>query len=72
MKKKILLVGGSSKLGLSIINKINQKEFDIFLTYNKKKVKNLKSSLLHQYKYDLSDLKNQKKKCSILKKNFMQ
>ncbi len=51
IKKKILLVGGSSKLGISLINNIDKNKFQIHSTYNKKKINDKKIS---QYKLDLS------------------
>ena len=39
MKEKILLIGGSSKVGESIIKIINKSKYNIFSTYNKKKIK---------------------------------
>tara|TARA_A100001011_G_scaffold324674_1_gene347128 strand:+ start:152 stop:844 length:693 start_codon:yes stop_codon:yes gene_type:complete len=50
-KKKILLVGGSSKVGISLIENIDKKKFQIYSTYNKKKLNNKK---ILQYKLDLS------------------
>ena len=53
-KKKILLVGGSSKVGISLIENIDKKKFQIYSTYNKKKLNNKK---ILQYKLDLSSEK---------------
>ena len=38
-QKKILIIGGSSKVGNSLINNIDKKDFQIYSTYNKKKIK---------------------------------
>tara|TARA_B100001121_G_C18593200_1_gene575692 strand:- start:406 stop:1086 length:681 start_codon:yes stop_codon:yes gene_type:complete len=55
MKKKVLLIGGSSKLGTSIIKKLNKKNYNIISTYYKNKIptKNFK---IHQVKIDLKNL----------------
>ena len=50
MKEKILLIGGSSKVGESIIKIINKSKYNIFSTYNKKK---LKFKGIYQVKLDL-------------------
>ena len=50
MKEKILLIGGSSKVGESIIKIINKTKYNIFSTYNKKK---LKFKGIYQVKLDL-------------------
>ena len=56
MKKKILLIGGSSKVGKSIINNIDHKEFEVHSTYNRKKI--LLKKNFYQYKLDLSSDKS--------------
>ena len=53
--KKILLIGGSSKVGKSIINHIDKNNYKIYSTYNTKKINN--KNIL-QYKVDLSSKKN--------------
>ncbi len=53
--KNIFLVGGSSNLGLSIINKINLDEYRIYSTFNKNKIINKLSSKIIQIKVDLSN-----------------
>lgn len=50
-QKKILLIGGSSKVGTSLINNIDKNYFQIHSTYNKKKLNN---KSIFQYKIDLS------------------
>ena len=54
-QKKILIIGGSSKVGNSLINNIDKKDFQIYSTYNKKKLNN--KNIL-QYKIDLSSKNN--------------
>ena len=51
MKKKILLIGGSSKVGNSIIKNLDKKNFQIHSTYNKKKSS---FKYIYQYKLDLT------------------
>ncbi len=54
MKKKVLLIGGSSKLGRSIIKKLN-KNYRIISTYYKNKI-SIKNLKIHQVKIDLKNL----------------
>ena len=56
MKKKILLIGGSSKVGQSLIDVLDKKKYDIHSTYFSKK---LKKSSIKQYKLDMNDINNQ-------------
>ena len=55
MKKKILLIGGSSKVGQCMINNLDQKKYLIYSTYFKKKIK--KKGII-QYKLNLYDKLN--------------
>ena len=50
-QKKILLIGGSSKVGVSLINNIDKNEFKIYSSYNKKKLNNKN---IIQHKLDLT------------------
>lgn len=45
LKKKILILGGSSDIGTNLIEKLNDRRFDIYLHYNKKKPKFLKKKV---------------------------
>lgn len=65
MKKKILLIGGSSKLGQNIIKKLDKKKFNIYSTYNKNKISNNK---VKQFKIDLQNIN--KDNCKVLSNNF--
>ena len=38
-KKKVLIIGGSSSLGVSLIEAFLKKEYQIFSTYNSRKIK---------------------------------
>ena len=55
--KNILLVGGSSKLGLSIIKNLDFKKYNVYSTYYKNKILNKSSNKINQFKIDLSDNK---------------
>ena len=55
MKKKILLIGGSSKLGQTLIEKLNKNEYEIYSTFNKNKI-SLKNKKIKQFKIDLINL----------------
>ena len=35
MKKKVLIVGGSSKIGKNLINTLDKKSYQIYSTFNK-------------------------------------
>lgn len=50
-QKKILLIGGSSKVGTSLIENIDINEYKIYSIYNKNK---LKAKNISQYKVDFS------------------
>jgi len=56
MKKKILLIGGSSKVGKSLINVLDKKKYDIHSTYFSKK---LKQNYVKQFKLNINDLNDQ-------------
>ena len=69
MKKKILLIGGSSKVGQCIINNLDQKKYLIYSTYFKKK---MKKKGIFQYKLNLNNmLSNQDFIDKVKKKNVI-
>lgn len=69
MLKKILLIGGSSKLGTSLIKKLNPKDYEIHCTFNKtKKIRD--NSRISAYKLDLTKSKEQKKFLTRVECNF--
>lgn len=53
MKKKILIVGGSSYVGRSLIKHLNKKVFNIYSTYNKNILSKKSFRGLNQIKIDL-------------------
>ena len=59
MKKRILILGGSSDIAESLVAKINEKKYDVFLHYNsnKPKIKNKKIRLIKQNFIALSNPK---------------
>ena len=54
MKKKILLVGGSSKVGRALIKNLDKKIYFIHSTYNNNKLLEKKYSKIKQFKLDLN------------------
>jgi len=66
MKKKILLIGGSSKVGSKLIEKLDQKEFQIYSTYFKKKISSKKNNL-KQFKLNLAKTENLSKFVKLIK-----
>ena len=40
LRKKILILGGSSDIGLSLLKSLDEKEYEIFIHYNKNKPNN--------------------------------
>lgn len=65
MRSKVLLIGGSSKVGRSIIKKIDTKKNQIYSSYNKKIIAKLKNKNIYQYQLDLE---NNNSKNNFLKK----
>ena len=45
LKKKILILGGSSDIGTNLIEKLDDRKFNIYLHYNKKKPKFIKQKV---------------------------
>lgn len=69
MIKKILLIGGSSKVGFSIINKLKEKNYEIHSTFNtKEKYKKVRS--VKEYRLNLSSDDDQKKFLKKISYNF--
>ena len=58
MKKKILIVGGSSKVGRTLINNLDKKKYSIQSTYYKNKLLKEEYSKIKQFKLDLNKENN--------------
>ena len=58
MKKKILIIGGSSKVGRTLINNLDKKIYSIHSTYFKNKLLSKDYSKIKQFKLDLNKENN--------------
>lgn len=70
MKSKILLIGGSSKVGRSIIKKIDLKKNEIHSSYNRKIIPQLKNKNVYQYQLDLLSDNSKNRFLKKIKKNW--
>ena len=57
MRKKILILGGSSDIGLSLLKSLDEKEYEIFIHYNKNKPNNNISKNVKLIKKNFYDMK---------------
>ena len=68
--KKILIVGGSSNIGRELIKKLSKKNYEIFITFNKNKLRSKDKKEIIQFKLDITSntqIKNLVKKIKKLK-----
>ena len=56
-EKKILILGGSSDIGLSLLKSLDEKEYEIFIHYNKNKPNNNISKNVKLIKKNFYDMK---------------
>ena len=57
LRKKILILGGSSDISKELINKIDKNKYNIYLHYNKNKpLNNTESVLLGEFEYDFETI----------------
>ena len=57
LRKKILILGGSSDIGLSLLKSLDEKEYEIFIHYNKNKPNNNISKNVKLIKKNFYDMK---------------
>jgi NAD(P)-dependent dehydrogenase (short-subunit alcohol dehydrogenase family) len=67
--RKILILGGNSDIGISLINKLIKKKYDLHVHYNKKFVKTKLISKIKLIKQDLSKI-NSKNLNNIFDKDY--
>ena len=53
-KKKILIVGGSSNVGRELIKRLNKDNYEIFITFNKNKLRSQDKKKIIQFKLDIT------------------
>ncbi len=58
MKKKVLIVGGSSLIGKSLIKYFNKNSYKIYTTYNRNKISSNKFQHINQIKIDFNRLED--------------
>ena len=53
-KKKILIIGGSSNVGRELIKRLNKDNYEIFITFNKNKLRSQDKKKIIQFKLDIT------------------